>query len=127
VSWLCDPPHDSWTILLDVFHEAFRMGGGDPFIGRRLPVLLHEAGLEQIHVSGRADFPGPGSYRRTHLLSLLDSVRKQVITSGLMTESQLDGHRARLREHLGRQDTSVMDKVLVQAWGTKPRSNDPSD
>jgi ubiquinone/menaquinone biosynthesis C-methylase UbiE len=121
VSWTCEPLHESWTVLLDAFHAVFQTGGGDPFIGRRLPSLLHEAGLERIRVSGQADFPDPGSYRRTHLLALLDSVREQVITSELMTESQLDDHRARLREHLDRHDTSVMDKVLVQAWGTKPR------
>lgn len=48
VSWQCEPPHDSWTALLEVFHGAFRSGGGDPFIGRRLPALLRGAGAEAV-------------------------------------------------------------------------------
>jgi len=40
VSWACEPEHESWAALLHVFHDTFRAGGGDPFVGRRLPALF---------------------------------------------------------------------------------------
>lgn len=121
VSWLCDPPHESWTALLEVFHGAFRAGGGDPFIGRRLPALLRDAGVEGVETHVEAHVPQPGEYRRTHLLALLESIRTRVVAAGLMDEETLDGHRDALLKHLADPTTLVIDKLLVQAWGHKPR------
>jgi hypothetical protein len=64
--------------------------------------------------------PGPGQYRRTHLISLLDSIREKVITTGLMDARTLDAHRNALLEHLADPNTVVVDKLLVQCWGRKP-------
>jgi ubiquinone/menaquinone biosynthesis C-methylase UbiE len=119
VSWLCDPPHDSWTALLEVFHGAFRAGGGDPFIGRRLPALLRDAGAEAVEAQVHAYLPYTGEYRRTHLLALLDSIRSRVLASGLMDEGTLEEHRNALLEHLADPTTMVIDKLLVQSWGRK--------
>ena len=72
VSWLCQPPHPSWDILLDAFHTVFHAGGGDGFIGRRLPVLLHVAGVQNIQTKVTVETPPLGDYRRTHLISLIE-------------------------------------------------------
>ncbi len=120
VSWLCDPPHDSWTALLEAFHRAFRAGGGDPFIGRRLPALLRGAGVDAVETHVHAHLPHTGEYRRTHLLALLDSIRARVLASGLMDEGALEGHRNALLNHLADPTTLVIDKLLVQSWGRKP-------
>ena len=120
VSWLCDPPHDSWNALLEVFHGAFRAGGGDPFIGRRLPALLRGAGAEAVQTHVHAYLPQMGEYRRTHLLALLDSIRPRVLASGLMDEGALEEHRNALLNHLADPTTLVIDKLLVQSWGRKP-------
>jgi hypothetical protein len=64
--------------------------------------------------------PEPGQYRRTHLISLLDSIREKVITKGLMDAQTLDAHRKALLEHLADPNTVVVDKLLVQCWGRKP-------
>jgi SAM-dependent methyltransferase len=48
VSWLCQPMHASWDILLNAFHTVFHAGGGDAFVGRRLPALLGAAGVRNI-------------------------------------------------------------------------------
>ena len=73
VSWLCQPAHPSWNVLLNAFHSVFHAGGGDGFVGRRLPVLLHAAGVKNIQ-QWTVETPPLGDYRRTHLLSLIHSV-----------------------------------------------------
>lgn len=120
VSWLCEPPDESWTALLDAFHHVFRDGGGDPFIGRRLPTLLRDAGVVDVRVHVQAALPETAQYRRTHLLALLESVRAKVVASGLMDERELERHRSALIEHLNDPMTLVIDKLLVQSWGRTP-------
>ncbi|MCA1693846.1 MAG: methyltransferase domain-containing protein [Actinobacteria bacterium] len=120
VSWLCEPPHESWTRLLDAFHETFRAGGGDPFVGRRLPALLRDAGVADVRVQVHACLPEHGQYRRRHLLALLESIGTKVVASGLMDDAELDHHRRALIEHLDDPMTLVIDKLLIQSWGTKP-------
>ena len=121
VSWLCQPPHPSWDAILHAFHTVFRIGGGDPFVGRRLPELLRGAGAQDIQVVMYVDLAMPGEYRRTHLISLLDSVRDKVLSMGLLKEEELRRHREALVVHLDDPATTVIDKLLVQAWGLKPK------
>ena len=119
VSWLSEPEHESWTALINVFHEVLRAGGGDPWIGRRLPGLLRGAGLDAVRARVQAELPEPGQYRRTHLIALLDSVREKVLRPGLMDEAEPDAHRTALLVHLADPNTVVIDKLLVQCWGRK--------
>jgi ubiquinone/menaquinone biosynthesis C-methylase UbiE len=119
-SWLCQPPHPSWDTLLQTFHAAFRASGGNVYIGRRLPELLRAAGLENVQYKVHVDVAMRGGYRRTHLLTLLDSLREQVTKLGQQTEHELARHRQTLATHLDDPNTVVIDKLLVQAWGRKP-------
>jgi hypothetical protein len=64
--------------------------------------------------------PKLGDYRRTHLLSLIDSVRDKVVASGLLDEAELHRHSELLLSHLNDPATVVIDKPFVQAWGRKP-------
>jgi SAM-dependent methyltransferase len=120
VSWLCQPPHPSWEVLLNAFHTVFHGGGGDRFIGRRLPALLRGAGVQDVEVNVTVAAPKLGDYRRTHLLSLIDSIRGKIIASGLLDESELDEHRDALLRHLNDPATVVIDRLFVQSWGRKP-------
>jgi ubiquinone/menaquinone biosynthesis C-methylase UbiE len=119
VSWLCQPAHPSWDVLLNAFHTVFHAGGGDAFIGRRLPVLLWAAGVKNVQIKVTVETPMIGDYRRTHLISLIDSVREKVIANGLLNESELREHREALVHHLNDPATIVMDKLFVQSWGQK--------
>lgn len=120
VSWLCEPEHDSWVALIRIFHDVFRAGGGDPFIGRRLPALMRGAGVLDIQTRVQAVMAEPGQYRRTHLVSLLESIKGKAFAMGRMDEREFDAHRSALLEHLADPNTVVIDKLLVQCWGRKP-------
>lgn len=119
VSWLCEPPHPSWDILFSAFRTVFQASGGDGFIGRRLPTLLREAGVENIKVKVNVEAPVKGDYRRSHLISLIDSVRDKVVAKGLLSEAELNHHRDTLVRHLDDPHTIVVDKLLVQSWGRR--------
>lgn len=123
VSWLCQPRHPSWDALLRAFHGVFQVDGGDPFIGRRLPELLRGAGAHDINVAMHVDPALPGEYRRMHMISLLDSVRGKILSRGLLTDEELRRHREALVLHLDDPATTVIDKLLVQAWGRKPAAD----
>lgn len=120
VSWLCHPPHPSWDVLLNAFLTVFHAGGGDEFIGRRLPALLRGAGVQNVRINVTLATPNPGDYYRTHLTSMIDSVRDKITASGALDESELDEHREALLCHLNDPSTVVIGQLFVQSWGQKP-------
>jgi len=118
-SWLCDPAHPSWTTLFDAFHTVFHKSGGDGFLGRRLPRLLRAAGVKDVTTKIYTDVLQLGDYRRTHLISLIDSIRGKIVEAGVLTQEQIDQHKTMLAEHLADPATTVVEKLLVQCWGVK--------
>jgi SAM-dependent methyltransferase len=121
VSFACDPDHPSWKILFsnwcDAFHAA---GGGNLFIGRSLARMLRSAGAENVRIHAHANRPRVGEYQRTHLLSLIESTHELMIGPGRLTEMELRDHMAALTKHLADPATTLIDRLVVQAWGTKP-------
>jgi SAM-dependent methyltransferase len=121
VSWLCQPEHPSWTALLHGFHTVFQAGGGEPFMGRRLPGLLLDAAVSDVRARVHTELPQPGQYRRTHLISLVASLRDKFVAMNVMSEEELESHITALAGHLADPRTLVIEKLFVQAWGRKTR------
>ena len=121
VSFACDPEHPSWNVLFKTWCDAFHAaGGGNVFIGRSLARLLRSSGAENVRIHAHANLPHVGEYQRTHLLSLIESTRDLMIGSGRLTEGELRHHMAALAKHLADPATTLIDRLVVQAWGTKP-------
>jgi ubiquinone/menaquinone biosynthesis C-methylase UbiE len=118
-SYVCYPEHPSWNILLSLWNDSFRANGGNEFIGRSLGHLLRSAGVESIQMKVHVDVPQIGSYRRTQLLSLFESVQNLVIASGRITEAELKRHMSAVSEHLADPRTTLIDNLIVRAWGQK--------
>ena len=119
-SYVCYPEHPSWNILLSIWNDSFHAAGGNEFVGRSLAFLLRSAGAVNIEMKVQVEVAQVGEYRRTHLLSLLESMRDLVIRSGRITETELGMHMAALSAHLADPRTTLIDKLIVQAWGQKP-------
>lgn len=66
------------------------------------------------------ELPKVGEYQRTHLLSLVEVMRDQILASGRIGEVELRDHMSALAEHLSDPATTLFDKLIVQAWGRKP-------
>jgi ubiquinone/menaquinone biosynthesis C-methylase UbiE len=117
---LCYPPHPAFDRLRDIFTVAFRRNGADPWIGRRVPELFRQAGLEQVEAEARAQMYPHGNSRRTIRLDLVQSMRPQVLEMGLATATELDDLDAAARAHLDNPHTVVMSGLLFLTWGRKP-------
>jgi ubiquinone/menaquinone biosynthesis C-methylase UbiE len=121
VSFACDPEHPSWNVLFNIWCEAFHAaGGGNLFIGRSLARLLRSAGAENIQIHAHANVPRIGEYQRTHLLSLIESTHDLMLASGRLNAAELQDHMVALAKHLADPTTTLIDRLVIQAWGTKP-------
>jgi hypothetical protein len=120
VSFACEPDHPSWNTLFTIWCNAFHAAGGNLFIGRSLARLLRSAGVENVQICAHADVPQVGEYQRTHLLSLIESTHDLMLSSGRLNAVELRDHIAALAKHLADPDTMLIDRLVVQAWGTKP-------
>jgi hypothetical protein len=120
-SYVCYPEHPSWNILLGIWNDTFHaISGGNEFVGRSLGYLLRSVGAENIQMKAHVEVAQIGEYRRTHLLSLIESMRGLILASGRIKETELEAHRAALSEHLMGPGTTLIDKLIVQAWGQRP-------
>ena len=117
---LCYPPHPAFDRLQDIFTIAFRRNGADPWIGRRVPELFRQAGLEQVEVEARVQMYPHGNSRRTIRLDLVCSMRPQVLEMCLATAAELDELDDAARAHLNDPRTVVMSGLLFLTWGRKP-------
>jgi hypothetical protein len=121
VSFACDPDHPSWNVLFNTWCDAFEAaGGGNLFIGRSLARLLRSAGAENVRVHAHANLPQVGEYQRTHILSLIESTQELMVGPGKLSAAELRDHVAALAKHLADPKTTLIDRLVVQAWGTKP-------
>jgi SAM-dependent methyltransferase len=114
---LCYPPHAAFTRLCELFPLVFGRNGADPQMGRRVPELLRNAGLEGVKVEVRAQVYPVGHSRRTIRLDLIGSMRPQIAEMGIATETELDELDRAARNHLSDARTIVMSGLLFLCWG----------
>jgi SAM-dependent methyltransferase len=117
---MCYPPHPAFTRLCEIFPLVFGRNGADHTIGRRVPELLRQVGLEDVGVEARVQMYPPGNTRRTNRLELVRSMRPQILEMGLIGEAELDELDAAARAHLDDPHTVAVFGLLFLAWGRKP-------
>jgi len=117
---LCYPPHPAFDRICEIFTVVFCRNGADPFIGRRVPELFRQAGLEDVEMDAKVQMYALGHSRRTVRLDLVRSMRPQVLEMGLAGSAELDELDAAARAHLADPHTIAMFGVLFLTWGRKP-------
>jgi ubiquinone/menaquinone biosynthesis C-methylase UbiE len=118
----CYPPHPAFDRLCEIFTVVFRRNGADPWIGRRVPELFRQAGLEHVQVEARVQMYPLGNSRRTLRLDLVRSMRPQVLAMGLASGTELDELDTAARAHLEDPHTIAITGLLFLTWGRKPDS-----
>jgi SAM-dependent methyltransferase len=116
---MCYPPHPAFTRICEIFPVVFGRNGADHTIGRRVPELFRQAGLEVAGVEARAQMYPPGNSRRTIRLDLVRSMRAQVLDMGLASEAELGELDASARAHLDDPRTIAVFGLLFLAWARK--------
>jgi ubiquinone/menaquinone biosynthesis C-methylase UbiE len=122
---LCYPPHPAFDRLCEIFTLVFRRNGADPWIGRRVPELFRQAGLDAVAVEVRVQSYPSGNTRRTIRLDLVHAMRPQVLEMGLASAAELDELDATARAHLTDPHTVVVSGLLFLTWGRKPGHTPP--
>jgi SAM-dependent methyltransferase len=116
----CYPPLPAWDRLREIFRASFGRSGADLLVGRRLPELYRQAGLEEIEVVAHAPIYPVGHSRRTILPDLVRSLRPMILKLGLSDERELAELDRAVREHLADPRTLTLAHLLVVTWGRKP-------
>jgi SAM-dependent methyltransferase len=120
VAHVCDPPLEAWTRLVELVEVYSENNGIDPFIGRKLPRLLREAGLLDIQVNPIVHVYPPGHGRRSILLDFAENLSDRILAQELISEAELTALTTALAQHLANPDTLVVSHLFFQAWGRKP-------
>jgi trans-aconitate methyltransferase len=121
----CYPPLPAWDRLREIFRASFGRSGADLLIGRRLPELYQQAGLEDIEVVVHAPVYPAAHSRRTILPDLVRSLRPMILDLGLSDERELTELDRAVREHLADPRTLALAHLLVVAWARKPHRKPP--
>jgi SAM-dependent methyltransferase len=93
-------------------------GGIQPELGRRLPGLLHDAGLTDIGGEGRTRFFWSGSEQSELGRLSIEQVTKIAVQAGFLTETD----RERYLKLFTEPDVGTFTPFFFGAWGRKPET-----
>jgi SAM-dependent methyltransferase len=115
---ICPDEYGPAQQLANRLREGFRTlmasRGADLALGRTLPRLLREAGLEAVQADGFFPLSSPAC--NVLEIATVQQVRDRLLAQGLAT-------RAQIEQHLSNVATGQLDLAtapLISAWGRKP-------
>jgi SAM-dependent methyltransferase len=106
-----------WQAWLEWSHSA----GVDYFIGRKMPILLPRAGLNDVAAEGTTAFYRGKSPWAQYWLETLEELRPRLLDSGYMTTPLL----SRFKRLYSDPKLWTSTITFVASWGTKPRIEYP--
>lgn len=117
------PVPAGFEALWQAYIRSYDRNGTDPYVGRRLVSLLHQAGARPMR-STWIFFGACAGEARFHplvenLVSLLDGAREPVLEDGLLGEREFDGALAALREWATRPEAAIWFAIC---WAEGARS-----
>jgi hypothetical protein len=115
-----DPPLPAQARLVQVLNTYAEMNDIDRTIGLKLPRMLREAGVIDIHVNPLVHIYPPGHGRRMLLVEFVENARSRILERNLIEKIELDELTAALKNHLEDPETLVLSSVFIQAWGRTP-------
>jgi SAM-dependent methyltransferase len=120
IGHVCDPPLPAWTRLLDAYTAYSEAQGIDLFIGRRIPRLFHDAGVEDIRTDAVIHVYPPGHDRRPILRDFINNVRDKLIGGGFIGGVELEDDMAELEHHLADPAVLVTSHTFFRLNGRVP-------
>lgn len=119
ISWICDPIHPAWTRLLEINSDIWRRRGMDVNIGRRLPRMLQQLGLEDIRCKTHTPVFRYDDQYQYLLLAFSRINREEMIQRGYVSAAEWTELTESLHAHLADPATYVTWSLFCQAWGRK--------
>jgi SAM-dependent methyltransferase len=119
VGGFCHPPCRAYEFGWELYPRVAAHGGGDAELGRRLPSLFADAGLEAIGV--HLEQPA-GSDADVKLLTALtlENIADSAVAAGLANAGDLDELMHELHQFAAQPETILSLPRMVQVWGRVP-------
>lgn len=116
---VCYPPNAAFDAYVTFYNEVVRANGGDPELGRRLGLLLGEAGLQGVRmaVAQPVFVTGPGKRLAAVTLTHL---RDRILHAGVASAETVDAAVAGLEEFAAEPGSMLTMSRTFQAWGRRP-------
>lgn len=118
------PDFDAYHRYHDLYVAVVQRRGGDPNIGRRLPLLLARGGFENVEISVVQPMAVAGDAKLLNPLTM-QNIADTVIGDGLARRDEVDSIVDELFRFASDPATIAGLPRIVQAWGVQPRG-DPS-
>lgn len=116
VSVAVDPPQEEFEKVADAVLGLMAEAGFDPNFGRRLPVELEAAGLEDVEAEGRVRLIRGGAPETAFFRLSLGSLRETLVQRGLLTGEEIEHALAGLDDPA----FTGLSPILVSASARRP-------
>ncbi|HKX29103.1 MAG TPA: methyltransferase domain-containing protein [Blastocatellia bacterium] len=113
------PESRAFDRYLELYCAVSRKRGGDPNIGRRLPLLLKEQRLLDLEMEVVQPIAMEGDVKLI-LPVTMENIAEAVVEEGLATPEELAGLVQELYDFAGDPRTLSSVPRIVQAWGRRP-------
>lgn len=114
----CDPPCEAFDRAGELYVEAAKRAGGDPFIGRRLARLLEGAGFTGVESALVQPFGSGGDVAEVPCLTF-EAIAGAVARTGLADKGEIAKVAHELRAFAARPDSTLSLPRIFQAWGRR--------
>jgi SAM-dependent methyltransferase len=112
----CEPPLDAHDRFVELYVAAVRAGGGDAFLGRRLPSMLRRAGLHDAAWRVVQPVHAERPFKDLQTVTMA-RIAPAVLRYGLASQPEIDDVLASMVAFCDEPDTIVSLPRIVQAWG----------
>ena len=117
--YFCDPPSSAFERSRELYIEAAKGRGADPFIGRRLWRLLREAGFAEVQSALIQPYGQAGDAKQMAALTFA-AIADGVVASRLASREEVAEIAAELDAFTARPDTTISMPQIFQVWATRP-------
>lgn len=116
--YFCYPSYPAFDQYLAYYRQSVEKRGGDPDIGRKLPVMLQESGLAeiQIHIVQPVFLSGESKLMTS---ITMENIADAVISDRLATRAEIDEVIQKLREFSKNPKTLISFPRIFQVWGRR--------
>lgn len=116
---VCYPPNAAFDAYVTFYNEVVRANGGDPELGRRLGLLLGEAGLKGVRVAVTQPVFTAGPGKRLAAVTLTH-LRDRIVHAGVASAETVDEAVAGLEAFAAEPGSMLTMSRTFQAWGRRP-------
>ncbi len=113
------PTTDEFDRYREIYVEAARVNGGDPLIGRRLPLMMTRAGFERVEVEVVQPSGLEGEVTVIPALTL-ENIKATAVRHEVASGDEVDRVVDALYSIARDPEAFVASPRIVQVWGRKP-------